>query len=360
MASKAKEKIARGKVAQELKLHDEQAEKFRGLSLKIKNKEQMSTAEIEQFNDMTKNTKMERVLQTNEWVIDTLIKAKFEDLMYYEIFVARCRDIGEPITGMEHVTAVEKAKYFKDEINLLNKGNTNSIILYSMKLGNLAIGALCKNAKGRKVEAGLPQLDVINIADNAISDIGMHAVKSLVSANCCRSLNLASNMISESGLNMILKDLTTNTSLEALDLGVWKKSIRKNSIGFIGAKCIAAMLIHNRIISSLKMQDNDIGVKGADIISQALKQNKSLQHLKLSENNIQTEGKNKVTQGAEQIFKSNFSLVSLDLGKNAINAKIGTTLQYFISNSFKLQYLNLEHNNLQLKGIEFLTSVAIV
>lgn len=61
--------------------------------------------------------------------------------------------------------------------------------------------------------------------------------------------------------------------------------------------------------------------------------------------------------GAEQILKSNFTLHSLDLGKNAISSKIGTTLQYFVSNSMKLQSLNLEHNNLQLRGIEFLTSV---
>lgn len=64
-----------------------------------------------------------------------------------------------------------------------------------------------------------------------------------------------------------------------------------------------------------------------------------------------------MTQGAEQILKSNFTLHSLDLGKNSIAAKIGTTLQYFVSNSLKLQSLNLEHNNLQLRGIEFLTSV---
>lgn len=55
-------------------------------------------------------------------------------------------------------------------------------------------------------------------------------------------------------------------------------------------------------------------------------------------------------------MKSNFTLHSLDVGKNQISSKIGTTLQYYISNSVKLTYLNVEHNNLQLKGIEFLTS----
>lgn len=62
------------------------------------------------------------------------------------------------------------------------------------------------------------QFESINIADNAISDSGMHAVKGLIASNCCTSLNLASNMISESGLNMVLKELTMNTSLESLDV----------------------------------------------------------------------------------------------------------------------------------------------
>ena len=100
------------------------------------------------------------------------------------------------------------------------------------------------------------------------------------------------------------------------------------------------------------MQDNDIGYRGADIISQALKQNKSLKTLKISQNKIQTEG-------AEQIIKSNFSLENFDIGRNDISFKIGTTLQYFISNSYRLRSLNLEYNNLGIKGIEFVTAVSV-
>lgn len=58
-------------------------------------------------------------------------------------------------------------------------------------------------------------------------------------------------------------------------------------------------------------------------------------------------------------MKSNFWLTSLDLGKNNINANIGTTLEHFVKDSFKLEHLNLDHNNLGLRGIEFLTSVSV-
>ncbi len=44
-------------------------------------------------------------------------------------------------------------------------------------------------------------------------------------------LNLASNMISGDGLELILEDLIKNTTLKSLDLGVMEGSIRKNSLG---------------------------------------------------------------------------------------------------------------------------------
>ena len=45
------------------------------------------------------------------------------------------------------------------------------------------------------------------------------------------SLNLASNMISGEGLELLLDDLIANTSLKHLDLGVLETSMRKNSLG---------------------------------------------------------------------------------------------------------------------------------
>lgn len=50
-------------------------------------------------------------------------------------------------------------------------------------------------------------------------------------------------MISEAGIEMIIDELSKSTRLETLDLGVLEGSIRKNSIGVDGAKCLAALIL---------------------------------------------------------------------------------------------------------------------
>ncbi len=50
-------------------------------------------------------------------------------------------------------------------------------------------------------------------------------------------------MISESGLEMIVEELSKSTKLKSIDLGVLEGSIRKNSFGVDGAQCLAAILL---------------------------------------------------------------------------------------------------------------------
>jgi len=52
-------------------------------------------------------------------------------------------------------------------------------------------------------------------------------------------------MISETGLEMIVDELSKSQKLKSLDLGVLEGSIRKNSIGVDGAKCLAAVILHS-------------------------------------------------------------------------------------------------------------------
>lgn len=61
----------------------------------------------------------------------------------------------------------------------------------------------------------------------------MNSVKNII-ANCngkLTSLNLASNMISGEGIELLLDDLINNMTLKHLDLGVLEASMRKNSLG---------------------------------------------------------------------------------------------------------------------------------
>jgi mannose/fructose/N-acetylgalactosamine-specific phosphotransferase system component IIC len=47
----------------------------------------------------------------------------------------------------------------------------------------------------------------------------MHAIKSLISSTKIQNLNLASNMISEVGLSLILEEMIKNSTIKSLDLG---------------------------------------------------------------------------------------------------------------------------------------------
>jgi hypothetical protein len=60
-------------------------------------------------------------------------------------------------------------------------------------------------------------------------------------------------MISEAGLEMIVDELSKSQKLRAIDLGVLEGSIRKNSIGVDGAKCLAAVILQNKVLESLRL-----------------------------------------------------------------------------------------------------------
>lgn len=132
---------------------------------------------------------------------------------------------------------------FKEDLLKRNVKNSTSLNLQSMRLGINSIISLSnpKMVNNRKIEK-------LNLADNAVTDYGMHAVRSIITTLKLQSLNLASNMISGEGLELILDELIANTSIKSLDLGVVESSMRKNSLGIQGAVCIAALLIRNKTL----------------------------------------------------------------------------------------------------------------
>lgn len=155
--------------------------------------------------------------------------------------------------------------------------------------------------------SGSKKFEKLNLAGNQISDYGMHAVKSLLPT--LSNLNLASNMISGDGLELILEDLIKNTTLKSLDLGVMEGSIRKNSLGIQGAICISALLIRNKSLEVLSLNDNDLGSDGGECLGIALAQNDTIKTLKVAENDLKSEG-------AIPIIKSAKKLEVLNLSKN--------------------------------------------
>ena len=200
---------------------------------------------------LTPQQKMEELQQK--------IKELLEDQLYVDIFNARCHDGGE-------ATNLENAKLFKEDLLKRNVKNSPLLNLQSLRLGINSMIALSNSIGSRKV------VEKLNLADNSVTDYGMHSVKNIIKACGTKlvSLNLASNMISGQGVELLLEDLIANTSLKQLDLGVLESSMRKNSLGIQGAVCLAALLVRNKTLESLAINDNDLGPDGGEAIGVAL------------------------------------------------------------------------------------------
>lgn len=97
----------------------------------------------------------------------TPISELFEDQLHTDLFNARCHDTGE-------ATTLENAKIFKEELLKKNVKNSNTLNLSTLRLGITSIIALSNSIQNR------PHVDKLHLADNAITDYGMHAIKNII------------------------------------------------------------------------------------------------------------------------------------------------------------------------------------
>lgn len=77
-------------------------------------------------------------------------------------------------------------------------------------------------------------------------------------------------MISGEGLELLLDELIQNKNLAHFDLGVSEGSLKKNSLGIQGSVCLSALLIKNKTLESLSVNDNDLGPDGGECVGIAL------------------------------------------------------------------------------------------
>lgn len=253
-----------------------------------------------------------------------------------ELFTARCNDTNDSAN-------THNAKQFKEEFTRRNvKLSNGNLNLHSMRLGINSIMALSNCISCKPIER-------LNLADNSISDYGMHAVKNILNnpeVNL-KQLNLASNMISGEGLELFLDDLIQNKHLKHLDMGIMEGSMKKNSLGIQGAVCISALLIKNKVLESLCINDNDLGPDGGECVGIALQENESLKVLKISENDLKSEG-------AIPIIKSSINLTQLCLAKNFMKSDVGKPLARLLKSTISLQKLSLEFNELSVQGTKWI------
>ena len=103
----------------------------------------------------------------------------------------------------------------------------------------------------------------------------------------------------------------------------------KNPLGVQGAVCISALLIKNKNIESLSLNNNDFGAEGGECIGIALMDNDTLKGLKVADNQLRSEG-------AIQIIKNAVHLYQLNLAKNYLKSDVAKPIAKLLKNSNNL------------------------
>ena len=229
--------------------------------MKIQNKPSTGLSNV-------KVSKKQDILTGKEMKTQSIDEVFDGNLLQTQLFQERCKDTQDNNEGKLHAfltDLVANAKIFKEEFNKRNmKVPPNVLNLSSMRLGLNSIVALAGILANRK------DIERLNLADNSVSDYGMSAVKTILTSVNLKSINLASNMISGEGLELILDELIQHRTLKAVDIGIQEGSLKKNALGIQGAVCISALLIKNRTLEALSVNDNDLGTDGGECIGIAL------------------------------------------------------------------------------------------
>ena len=286
------------------------------------------------FNNSEKEENQDdsRRLNKNMNLTDS-IYSLFSKNIYAEIYYAWCKDCKES-------PSAESAKYFREELLSRNNKDLKNFYFRSLRVGRNFLAAFGGN---------LPpaQIYKLELPDNLVNDECMHNIKNLISAKQIISLNLASNQISTEGLKIIQHEIIQSKSLKYLNFGVYKGSFRINNFSGEGGLIIARIILNNKSIETLILQENLLGEESGTKIGIALIQNKTIKKLVISKNKIKNKGARAIIENAEE-------LVSLDLSYNEISAEVCLDLKKLMIKSKNLKEIIWNGNSVELRGINFI------
>ena len=261
------------------------------------------------------------------------INSLFSEKLYIEIYHAWCKDCKEE-------KSVESVKYFREELLSRNNKELHTFNFKSMRVGQHFLSAFCGN---------LPsiQLRKLELQDNLINDENIHNLKSLITSKQLIYLNLASNQISAEGLKKIHNEIANSKFLKYLNLGVTEGSYRVNNFSGDGGIILARILLNNKSIETLILQENSLGEDAGDKIGTALIQNETLRKLVISDNKIRN-------KGARSIMENGTNLISIDLSDNDISPEVCYELKILIEHNKHLKEIIWNGNYVGFKGVNFI------
>ena len=265
--------------------------------------------------------------------ITDFIYALFSKKIYAKIYIAWCKDCSEPLS-------IESAKYFKDELVSRNNKEINIYNFKSLRVGKNFLSAFCSN---------LPsiQLKKLELQDNLITDECIYNLKPLITSKQLIYLNLASNQISTEGLKIIQNEITNSKFLKYLNFGVSEGSFRINNFSGDGGIILARILLKNKSIETLILQENLLGEDAGDKIGAALIENTTLKKLVISDNKIKS-------KGARSIIEYGNNLISVDLSDNDISPEVCYELKGLIEHNQVMKEIIWNGNYVGFKGINYI------
>jgi len=216
--------------------------------------------------------------------------------------LAGAKSMAEMLRNNTHLRTLDLVQTRIDEagakvvIDALVEGNKTLQRLY---LGGLGLTSNFAPELNRLLE-GADNVTDLFISSNKLGDTGIEILsEGIKSSTTLRVLGLDSNGITHEGLEPLMEALWNHPSLKRLSLGFAANTkpvgASANCFRNAGASHVANMLKFNTTLHTLTLDNTQIGNQGATEIANAIrKSNKTLVTLKLSRNAIDRATKKKV------------------------------------------------------------------
>ena len=199
-----------------------------------------------------------------------------------------------------------------------------------------------RNEKLEQLIAQCPLKSTVDLKNQELTDNDIPIIiqRAIIDKQCW-SLDLASNMITDEGVQRLAKILESNTLLKFL-------SFARNQITDVGIHSIAQALRTNTGLTFFNLMGNKTTDDGAKFLAEAIESNATLQHLFIDYNTI---GDNGVRYIAQSLTK-NTTLKRLSLDNTGMTDIGVIYLAEVLKHNKTLGYLDLNYNPLTNKGVK--------
>ncbi len=222
---------------------------------------------------------------------------------------------------------------------MLKLAKIEELILSNCEIGNKGSISLCESIKWKK------SLLVLDLSGNRIDERGVsgYIAKYLEEVSSLLAVDLSYNRIGLTGLELLMKAISLNRSIETLKLS-------GNLFGNKGGPLIAQMIPMNRSIKHLILKDIKLQADSFYKIGRALANNTDIETLDL-EGNLLGKGIDKLAGKETLMFLARpHSLQKFILDNNAIDYQFGAIIADCLRLNNSVKYFSIAMNPLAHNG----------